>query len=254
MMKIYTKTGDDGTTGLLGAQRVRKDDVRIEAYGEVDELNAALGVLLSQLPLSAQDLAPELTNIQNDLFAIGAQLATPAGTTKVLAVLDPARVHALEQSIDRMEKDLPPLKNFILPQGTGSCSFAHLARAIARRAERRVVALSGLDTVAPLILTHLNRLSDYLFVAARWLNKQDGGTEIPWITGNAGAAPAADRLETTLQKLEDEKKKRATLFERASSDLNRKKELAQKLFKQNVEQINKDGGKVEKPLRDVDLD
>jgi len=255
-MKIYTKTGDDGTTGLLGQHRVRKDDIRIEAYGEVDETNAALGFLLAQLPAGFHETSDFLTTIQNDLFVIGTLLATPSSQKKPIAFLDPARTQQLEQAIDAMEKELPPLKNFILPQGTFPCVGAHMTRAIARRAERRVVALSSLEPVEPQVLIYLNRLSDYLFVLARWLNHRENGSETPWING-AGSGigvPGTDKLEATLHKLEDEKKKRQTLFERASSDLQRKKDMADKLFRKNVDDIKKDGGKIEKPFREMDLD
>jgi len=253
-MKIYTKTGDDGTTGLLGAKRVRKDDVRIEAYGEIDELNAAIGLLMAHLSVASTDRAPDLTAVQNDLFVLGTILATPAQTPKALATLDPARIHALETAIDAMEKELPPLKSFILPQGSPGSTYAHLARAICRRAERRVVALSGLEEIPAIVLPYINRLSDYLFVAARWINQRDGGSETPWINGPAAATVQTDLMGATLQKIEDDKKKRQTLFEKASADLTRKKEMAEKLFKKNVDQINRDGGKVEKPTRDLDLD
>lgn len=250
-MKIYTRTGDDGTSGLLDNKRVRKDDIRLEAYGEVDELNAALGVVLSQSsdwPASAASL---ISGIQSNLFTIGTVLATPPQTGKTLARLDPAETKRLENAIDQMEEELPPLKNFILPQGSGACSFTHLARAICRRAERRVVALSGLEPVDPVVLVYLNRLSDYLFVLARWINRREGGTETIW---TAEGPVVQDRLESTLQKLEDDKRKRQTLFEKAAQDLQKKKERAEKIFRQNVDSINKEGGKVEKPLRDMDLD
>jgi len=256
-MKIYTKTGDDGTTGLLGRQRVRKDDVRIEAYGEVDEANAALGVLIAQLPPMLKETTVFLTAIQSDLFVIGTLLATPPQSQKAFSYLDPARAAALEQAIDEMEKEVPPLKNFILPQGTSSCAAAHLARAISRRAERRMVALSSLEPVTPQALIYINRLSDYLFVLARWLNHQEGGTEIPWQNVShegTAAAPSQDRLEATLHKLVDEKKKRETLFEKTAQELERKKKAAENLFRKNVDTINKDGGTVEKPFREIDLD
>lgn len=256
-MKIYTKTGDDGTTGLRGAGRVRKDDVRVEACGEVDETNAALGVLIAALPAADTAAAERLTAVQNDLFTIGASLATPPAAGKPPAGIDAARIAELETAIDAMEKGLPPLAHFILPQGSPACAAAHLARAVCRRAERRAVALSGLEAVEPNVLVYLNRLSDYLFVLSRALNRRDNGREIPWLGDSAGTpagSPQVDRMEATLQKLQDDKKKRATLFEKASSDLQRKKELADKLFRQSVEQINKEGGKVDKPLRDMDLD
>ncbi len=260
-MKIYTKTGDDGTTGLLGNVRVPKDTARIEAFGAVDELNAALGVLLAHLSPTAQRARTNLTAIQSDLLILGAMLSTPPSDPKRRAELPPQRVSVLENEIDQMESELAPLKNFILPQGTPGAAFSHLARAISRRAERRVVALAHEERVDKGIIVYLNRLSDFLFVLARWINAQEGGTETVWnYSETEGAktttetARPADRLGTTLKKLENEKENRKTLFEKTSSQLQKKKEMADKLFRQNVDQINKDGGKVEKPLRDVDLD
>jgi cob(I)alamin adenosyltransferase len=255
-MKIYTKTGDDGTTGLFGNARVRKDALRIEAYGEVDELNASLGVVIAHLPSLAHSARGWLDAIQSDLFILGALLATPPQAERKPAALPPQRVQALEEQIDQMEKNLKPLKNFILPQGTPCAAFLHLCRAISRRAERRVVALDSQEKVDPLILIYMNRLSDFLFVLARWVNFQEGGTETAWInpSGDSPGQPQADRLTASLGKLEMEKERRKSLFEKTTSDLQKKKAEAEKLFKQNVDQINKEGGKVEKPVREIDLD
>ena len=180
-MKIYTKTGDDGSTGLLGNVRVRKDAARIESYGDVDELNASLGIVLAHLPSAASSARGWLDAIQSDLFVTGAILATPPQAAKVSASLAPGRIDTLEQQIDQMEKSLKPLKNFILPQGNPCAAFLHLSRAICRRAERRVVALASREKVDSIVTIYLNRLSDYLFVLARWVNHQEGGTETAWI-------------------------------------------------------------------------
>ena len=257
-MTIYTKTGDDGTTGLLGNARIRKDTPRIRACGSVDETNAALGVILAHLTSDSQFVRGWMEAIQSDLFIIGAILATAPSDKSRHAVLAESQIQALETHIDKMEKDLPPLKNFILPQGTPAAAFAYLARAVARRAERDVVALAVGETVAPTVIPYLNRLSDFLFVLARWINNRESGAETAWINPSGTALSpqdmTGDRLHATLQKLESEKERRKTLFEKASSDIQKKKEIADKLFQQNVDQINKDGGKVEKPLRDMDLD
>jgi cob(I)alamin adenosyltransferase len=258
-MKIYTRTGDDGTTGLIGNVRVGKDDLRIEAYGTVDELNACLGVVLSHLPTEAESSRGWLNQIQSDLFVIGTILATPTGAA-AKAVLPIERTSDLEETIDRMESELKPLKNFILPQGMPIAAFSHLARAVGRRAERRIVELQGSEPVDAAVIPYLNRLADWLFVFARWSNLKAGGTETAWINPARGAdlpesaAPQADRLSTTLQKLEEQKKARQTLFERTSSELQKKKDAADKLFRQSVDRIQQDGGKVEKPVRDMDLD
>src|ERR1019366_10658259 len=150
---------------------------------------------------------------------------------------------------------------FILPQGAAACAFAQLARAIGRRAERRTIALFRQERVDKGILVYLNRLSDYLFVLARWTNMQEGGPESTWTYSESEGAKTAtetaqpaDRLGATLKKLETEKENRKTLFEKTTHQMQKKKEIADKLFRQNVDQINKEGGKVEKPLRDFDLD
>jgi cob(I)alamin adenosyltransferase len=260
-MKIYSKTGDDGDTGLLGNVRVPKDSRRIEACGAVDEVNAALGVILAHLSPPVQAAQARLGAIQSDLFIIGTLLATPPNDQKKHADLPVGRLKALEDQIDEMESNLKPLANFILPRGTPGAAYAHLARAVSRRAERRVVTLAREERVDRAILPYLNRLSDYLFVLARWINTQEGGAEASWTysetegakTASETAQPA-DRLGATLKKLETEKEGRKTLFEKTTSQIQKKKEIADKLFRQNVDQINKEGGKVERPLRDMDLD
>ena len=160
-----------------------------------------------------------------------------------------------------MEGALKPLTHFILPQGAPCATFAHLARAVSRRAERHVVALSHQERIDKTAIVYLNRLSDFLFVLARWINMQEGGPETLWTYTEAEgakttseAAQPADRLGASLKKLEVEKENRKTLFEKAANQQQKKKELADKLFRQNVDQINKDGGKVEKPFRELDLD
>ncbi len=259
-MKIYTKTGDDGSTGLSGGTRVRKDALRIEAIGSVDEVNAALGLVHANLEAGSQSARGWLDQVQSDLFVVGALLATPPEAQPAKVELKAARIGALEEEIDHMEKELSPLQNFILPQGTPSATLGHLARSVSRRAERRVVALAASETVNPLILVYLNRLSDFLFVLARWINRKEGGTETAWLPREGGSgAPTlepikTDRLGDTLRKLEEDKVKRKTLFEKASIDLQKRRDDAERSFRQGVDQIKKDGGKVEKPLRDVDLD
>jgi cob(I)alamin adenosyltransferase len=178
-MKIYTRGGDKGRTGLLGGTRAAKDDPRIEAYGTVDELSAQLG-LADGLDESGE-LSPLLHAIQRELFSLGAHLASPDPTAASLPPLDAAAPTQLEAWIDRMEEDLPPLTQFILPGGVSQGAALHLARTVCRRAERRVVALTsaGLN-VSEGIVVYLNRLSDFLFVAARWANRRAGATEEPW--------------------------------------------------------------------------
>jgi cob(I)alamin adenosyltransferase len=179
-VKIYTKTGDDGSTGLIGA-RVRKNDPRVGAYGEVDELNAFVGLAIAE---SAHgDLGALLAGVQKDLFAIGARLADPEAkvtSTREKAALLPARVLELEQAIDACEADLPPLRAFILPGGSRVGALLHAARTICRRAERSVVGLAERSPVEPLVVTYLNRLSDLLFVLARRENQRGGKTETEW--------------------------------------------------------------------------
>ena len=179
-MKIYTKSGDEGTTGLLGSGRVAKDHPRIEAYGAVDELNAALGA--ARAAGIDPKLESTLARVQDELFAVGAALADPDPNGKFHGMIVPDHVARLEREIDAMESGLPALNQFILPGGSPGAAQLHLARAICRRAERRVVHLShqeGEDVPAPLII-YLNRLSDFLFVASRLANRQAEVEDIPW--------------------------------------------------------------------------
>jgi cob(I)alamin adenosyltransferase len=179
-MKIYTKTGDGGETGLFGGGRVGKDDLRVEAYGTVDELNAALGTARALGPDPELDGA--LRQAQDVLFTLGAELATPhqARARGSLPVIDPAWTSRLERAIDRWDAELPPLETFILPGGTPLAAALHVARGACRRAERRVVALGHGAEVDPQVLVYLNRLSDFLFVAARVANLRAGAAETPW--------------------------------------------------------------------------
>lgn len=182
-MKIYTRTGDDGTTGLLGGRRVRKSDLPIECYGTVDELNAAVG-LAAVAGVAPAALAPKLKAVQNDLFVLGSHLASPAderGAPNVhLPRLDESIAARLEAEIDAAEAQLSPLRQFILPGGSEVSARLHLARTVCRRAERLVVALAEQHPVPQLIVRYLNRLSDWLFVQARWCNRQDGVEDVPW--------------------------------------------------------------------------
>ncbi|HVR44945.1 MAG TPA: cob(I)yrinic acid a,c-diamide adenosyltransferase [Thermoanaerobaculia bacterium] len=173
-MKIYTRGGDEGETSLLGPGRVRKDDPRIEAYGTVDELSSAIG--LARLGTAAP-LDEELAQVQSDLFTIGAFLAAPDGARESVAA---TRIAELEAAIDRMEDQLAPLRSFILPGGSSAAAHIHLARTVCRRAERRVARLEATTDAARTTLAYLNRLSDYLFVAARWSNRQAGVEDVPW--------------------------------------------------------------------------
>jgi cob(I)alamin adenosyltransferase len=179
-MKIYTKTGDQGETSLFDNSRVSKADPRVDAYGEVDELNACLGVV--RAAGLDDDVAAALEQIQKDLFAVGARLADPsariAGRVTKAAVTG-ADIERLEVTIDRLEPEMPPLRRFILPGGCDAGALLHLARTVCRRAERRVVAL-GPDAVEPVVIVYLNRLSDLLFVMARAVNHRAGRPETEW--------------------------------------------------------------------------
>ena len=179
-MKIYTKGGDSGETSLVDNTRVSKADVRVDAYGEVDELNACLGA--ARAALDDVDLEQAIVLIQQELFAVGARLADPSAriagrVTK--AVVTPEAIQRLEQTIDRLEQELPPLRRFILPGGGSAGALLHLARTVCRRAERRVVSL-GPDTVDAIVIIYLNRLSDLLFMMARAANRRSGILEIEW--------------------------------------------------------------------------
>jgi cob(I)alamin adenosyltransferase len=181
-MKIYTKTGDTGQTGLFGGGRVPKDHVRVEAYGAVDELNSAIGVVRATQPVHfCDDL---LESIQRDLFALGGHLATP-NPDKVKKALEKAelsaeRVTLFERTMDEADGELPPLRAFVLPAGTPKAAALHLARTICRRAERSVVSLARTEEVPELFLTYLNRLSDLLFTLARLANHRDGAGDVTW--------------------------------------------------------------------------
>ena len=175
-MKIYTRTGDAGETSLFGGARVAKNDPRIEAYGTVDELNSFLGAARAAWPASPIDI--DLHQSQMDLFEIGAHLASP-GTSRFPGV-EEARIAELERAIDAMEHELEPLKSFILPGGAPAAAHLHVARTVCRRAERLVVALRDDSVATQSSIRYLNRLSDYLFVAARFINSRLGVADIPW--------------------------------------------------------------------------
>jgi ATP:cob(I)alamin adenosyltransferase len=182
LSRIYTRTGDDGSTGLGNGRRTGKDAPRVEAYGSVDETNATLGLLLA-LPTLPADVRALLQQLQHRCFDLGAELCIPGH-----AVITEADVEALEQALDRYNADLPPLKDFILPGGSEAAARCHLARTVARRAERDLVALARCEPVRPQALAWLNRLSDLLFVLARVLARVDGGSEVLWQPASAGRA------------------------------------------------------------------
>ena len=186
-MKIYTKTGDTGDTGLFGGPRVRKDDPRIEAYGTVDELNSVLG--MARATVLPADIDHLIARIQNELFSVGAELATPKPDTAGFRIIGELHVEALEREIDHHESSLKPLREFILPGGCVAAAHLHLARTVCRRAERRVVTLAvvAVETVSPEIIVYLNRLSDLLFVLARAVNKQSGESDVPWTKPSIGS-------------------------------------------------------------------
>jgi len=185
-MKIYTRTGDAGETGLFGGRRVPKDDARVDAYGEVDELNSTLGLAILHLEGAGQgEMAEGMRQVQSDLFTIGANLATPAPEdggreSAHIPRLDPARIDALEAWIDAGDAELEPLKTFVLPGGSPGAAVLHLARTVCRRAERRVVTLARGAHVAPEHVRYLNRLSDLLFTLARVANHRAGVPDVPW--------------------------------------------------------------------------
>jgi cob(I)alamin adenosyltransferase len=176
LSKIYTRTGDAGTTGLGDGSRVPKDSLRIHALGDVDELNSVIGLLLCEdLPTSAREA---LTGVQHDLFDLGGELCIP-GFNNVTEV----QVKRLEDVLDGYNAELPPLKDFILPGGAKSAAVAHLARTVCRRAERAVVSLAAAEPVSELVRQYLNRLSDLLFVLGRVLNRHAGGSDVLWQPG-----------------------------------------------------------------------
>lgn len=185
-MKIYTRTGDRGETGLFGGRRVPKDDARVEAYGEIDELNAVLGLAMGQLASEDMpEVARRLRVLQGDLFALGAILATPAPEdggrpNDHIPPLPRERIAEMEGWIDAAEAELTPLTSFILPAGTTGAGMMHLARTVCRRAERRLISLARGATIDPDCLRFVNRLSDLLFVWARLANQRAGVPDIPW--------------------------------------------------------------------------
>jgi cob(I)alamin adenosyltransferase len=186
LSKIYTRTGDDGTTALASGQRVAKYDLRVEAYGTVDETNAAIGLARLYTREGMPALDGMLARIQNDLFDLGADLAHPDAAKDArgrLAVTD-AQVERLEGEIDALNKDLEPLRSFVLPGGSPAASFLHLARTMSRRAERLMVALASRpnEPIGPPALRYVNRLSDFLFVAARYANDK-GRADVLWVPG-----------------------------------------------------------------------
>ncbi len=177
-MKIYTRTGDGGETGLFGGVRVAKDALRVHAYGTVDECNAAIGI--ARASLSLPDIDAILEQTQNQLFVVGADLATPGEAGYIPRIAD-ADIAAIEQTIDALEAGLEPLKTFILPGGTLAGAQLHLARTICRRAERWTVSLAREEPINPAISPYLNRLSDLLFVISRAANAGAGIADVPWV-------------------------------------------------------------------------
>jgi|CXWL01.1.fsa_nt_gi cob(I)alamin adenosyltransferase len=176
-MKLYTKSGDDGSTGLFGGPRVPKCDPRVAAYGEVDEINAAIGMAL--VGCNDPQIAQRLAEIQADLFVVGAELATPQGHRPPNAISE-SQIAQLEQWIDEACDETKPLRTFVLPGGTALAAALHLARTVCRRAERAVVSLSQEEAVSSTVVVYLNRLSDLLFAWARLANQRAGVADIPW--------------------------------------------------------------------------
>ena len=174
LTKLYTKTGDDGTTGLGDGSRITKDSARIEAVGTIDELNSWIGLLLAELPADEPLIEP-LTEIQHRLFDLGGELAVPG-----FQLIQSQMVSDLEVLCDQLNEELPPLKEFILPGGSTSAGLCHMARAVARRAERVIVTLSKDESIGDDLKRYINRLSDVLFVMARQLARRDGGQEVFW--------------------------------------------------------------------------
>lgn len=186
-MKLYTKTGDDGGTGLFDGSRVRKDDLRVEAYGTIDELNAWIGLTICAIEQSGggeklDDLHMRLTQVQAELFTLGAELATPAAAAQAKKIPHVASEQSrrLEHWIDEAAAAAPPLKTFVLPGGSSIAAHLHLCRTVSRRAERRVVTLAGQTPINPEIVIYLNRLSDLFFAWARMANHFVGVADVPW--------------------------------------------------------------------------
>jgi len=176
--KIYTKTGDQGETGLFGGKRLSKDHIRIESYGTVDELNAHVGMLRDQL--TDEGLRDLLKKVQDRLFTIGSNLASDPEKDLPTPDIRDADIDLLEQEMDRMDETLPELRNFILPGGHPAVSWCHLARCVCRRAERRVITLNQQEAVAEIIIRYLNRLSDYFFMLGRYIAQQLAAEEVVW--------------------------------------------------------------------------
>ena len=179
-MKIYTKTGDAGETGLFGGDRVSKASLRVETYGEVDELNSTVG--WARIAASDPELDALLNQIQNDLFEVGAELGSTAQRKQksTMPLIDESQVEALERAIDKYEEGPPPLTSFVLPGGCEGAARFHMARCVCRRAERSLVALGALETLRGELFRYINRLSDLLFVLARYANHRAGVEDIPW--------------------------------------------------------------------------
>jgi cob(I)alamin adenosyltransferase len=180
-MRVYTKTGDDGTSGLIGGTRVAKYDLRLESYGTVDELNSWIGLIRTQhIDLATREL---LLSVQNNLFVIGARLATDLSKTDLSGrlPLKEEDITRLEKEMDRILDLLPPMEHFVLPGGSNTVSYCHLARTVCRRAERRVCGLAQEVEIPPELIRYLNRLSDYLFVLSRKVAVDEGVDEVQWL-------------------------------------------------------------------------
>ncbi|GBC61604.1 ATP:cob(I)alamin adenosyltransferase [Desulfonema ishimotonii] len=182
-MKVYTGGGDRGKTSLFSGERVSKCHDQVEAYGEIDELNSVLGAITAAMPETMSGLVREIRDIQSDLLAVGALLATTPDSASIgkLEKFDAEKPRALEAAIDRMDAELPPLKAFILPGGHMTAAWAHIARTVCRRAERRIISLTPPEHLRE-ALVYINRLSDYLFVLARYCNHLAGVADVPWRT------------------------------------------------------------------------
>ncbi|WP_263786577.1 cob(I)yrinic acid a,c-diamide adenosyltransferase [Salinibacter grassmerensis] len=191
--RIYTRTGDDGTTSLFGGERVGKGNPRIDAYGTVDETNSIVGVARSHLEGEPghDTLDPVLGDVQEELFVVGADLATPMDAKPVVERIEDTHIEALEERIDRFEADLPDLKRFILPGGAPAGASLHSARTVCRRAERRSVEAKTSTPINEQVIVYLNRLSDLLFVLARWANREVGVQEDTWSPGGSGGDGAS---------------------------------------------------------------
>ncbi|MBM4174591.1 MAG: cob(I)yrinic acid a,c-diamide adenosyltransferase [Ignavibacteria bacterium] len=180
-MKIYTKTGDDGTSSLFGGERVKKNDPRLEAYGTVDELNSFLGLTI--VHIKSDQILKVVSKIQSNLFSIGARLATPPAQLiklKNIEQISDAEVKQIENEIDALESQLEPIKNFIIPGGCVGANHLHIARAICRRCERRIIAIDSEENNLDILIRYINRISDYLFVAARFENKINNVPDSLW--------------------------------------------------------------------------